>query len=64
MKLSLAERESALWLKIREELTGRLQILREKNDGDLDAAKTSEIRGQIRQCKEILAWGQVDPTIT
>ena len=64
MKLSLAERESALWRKIEEEMNSRLQVLREKNDGNHDASTTSEIRGQIRQIKEVLAWGQIDPQIT
>ena len=60
MKLTELEASTALWKKISDELQNRLQVMRERNDGDLPPDKTAELRGSIRMCKEILAWAQPD----
>jgi len=64
MKLSIIERESALWLKISEELTNRLGILREKNDGTYNAEETANIRGEIKAIKQMLDWAKPLPAIS
>jgi hypothetical protein len=63
MKLTPLERESAAWKRMEGEIKERLQVFRERNDGNLSAQETDRIRGQIALCKEILAWGQDDPEI-
>lgn len=56
MVISEFEAQTAVWIKIEAELKERVEILRMKNDGDLDERKTSRIRGSIAAFSEILAW--------
>lgn len=63
MKLSQYEAESALWKRIEDELKERLDVLRQKNDGNLDQLETSKLRGTIAAYKEILAWTQPDQSV-
>jgi len=58
MQLSAFEAESALWKKIDAQLHERLQVLRERNDGQMDALETAKLRGSIATYKEIIAWAQ------
>lgn len=59
---SPAERHSAAWAKIEEYAQNQLNILRKKNDNpDLDPTKTAILRGQIKEIKSILAFGEVEP---
>jgi hypothetical protein len=53
--ISEHERSSALWQKIRKHLEARRELLRAKNDGDLDERKTARLRGQIRELKNLMA---------
>lgn len=55
MELTKLDCQLDLWQKIHKEYTARLQTLREKNDGDLDHDKTTLLRGQILECKKLLA---------
>lgn len=55
MTLTYAERSSPVWNKIKNHYEGRLKVLRSKNDGALDIAETSTIRGRIAEVKAILA---------
>lgn len=64
MKLSEIERHQALWIKIEGELTARLAVLREKNDGNLDALETATLRGQIKEVKMMMNWAKPDPHLT
>lgn len=65
MKLNEVERHSALWQLIDKEITERLEVLRQKNDGDLNERETATLRGTIKAFKEIQAWGHPDdPTIS
>ena len=57
MTLTESERQSALWIKLREELTTRLDRARRKNDGAMNDIETSNLRGEIRCLKQILAFG-------
>lgn len=45
---------SDVWKRFTQFLERRLEQLRELNDGPHDAAKTSEIRGSIKEIKRIL----------
>lgn len=62
-KLTELESQSALWQKIEKELKARLQMLREKNDNDMEPLDTARIRGEIKTIKAMLAWAQALPTI-
>lgn len=56
MQLTQNQSDSALWQLISEEMKERLQVLRERNDGNLLQEDTQILRGQIRTFKEILSW--------
>jgi len=61
LKLTISEKNSPLWAKIKEHYDEELTKLRQKNDGDiikLSAIETAELRGQIRQVKMLLALEQ------
>ena len=51
------EIQGSTWLKIAENLTEQLEILRKKNDGDLNEIETARLRGEIRAIKNLLAAG-------
>jgi hypothetical protein len=55
MELTHPDRQSETWKKIKTHLTARLQTLREKNDGQLDPIQTAQLRGEIGECKKLLA---------
>lgn len=57
MELTPPDRQSETWNKIKTHLTARLQTLREKNDGPLDPIQTAQLRGEIGECKKLLAFG-------
>ena len=56
MQLTQNQSDSALWQLISEEMKDRLQVLRERNDGNLEGQETQLLRGQIKAYKEILSW--------
>lgn len=55
MNLSPIEAQSLIWLKIKKHMTERLEVLRAKNDGDLDTTETARLRGRIAALKELIA---------
>lgn len=57
------ERQSALWMKIKQHLGRELDALRRRNDGDMDERKTAELRGQIRQVKKLMALDNPGPVV-
>lgn len=59
--LSISERQSAGWQKIKAELQRRLAVKREDNDGKLDPVQTERVRGHIECLKEIIALGDDPP---
>jgi hypothetical protein len=61
--LNQLERQSAVWVKIERHLAARLEILRAKNDKDLDDRKTSALRGRIAEVKHLTALGNPAPTM-
>lgn len=63
-KLNEIEIKSALWLKIEAWANGQIDLLRKRNDGDLDNMATAKLRGKISALKALLDLAQPDPTIT
>lgn len=63
LQLTDAERQSALWMKLARHVEQRLDILRRRNDNQLDDLATAKLRGQIAECKAILALGNPAPTV-
>ena len=63
MRLNFEERNSALWFKLNEFMTERIDTLRRKNDGMLDEITTASIRGEIRALKELVALATDPPTV-
>ena len=63
MSLILApiERQSAIWLKLKKHYEARLELLRAKNDGNLDAIETVRLRGRIAEIKGLLALDDPGP---
>ena len=58
MKLTEAEKNSALWQKISNYLSERLNSLRVYNDGDINIltdVQTATVRGQIKEVKSFQA---------
>ena len=58
--MTQAERNSALWRKLRKNLEQRLDTLRAQNDGDKDERATAMLRGRIAEVKTLLTLGD-DP---
>ncbi len=46
---------SDTWAALRERATRRLALMRQKNDGALNAETTAAVRGRIAELKEFLA---------
>lgn len=55
LQLNLSERNSALWMRLREHLEHELALLRAQNDDDRDPVATAHIRGEIARLKTLLA---------
>ena len=58
MKLTETEKNSALWQKISNYLSERLNSLRVYNDGDINIltdVQTATVRGQIKEVKSFQA---------
>lgn len=62
MKLTYEERHSALWVKLSKEFEERLSVLRQQNDGELDAIGTARLRGRIAELKVLMELGQPVPS--
>lgn len=62
MRKPAIEQDSATWLAIVEWAETRLESLRKKNDGNLEAIQTAHLRGQIAALKTILALPTAAPT--
>lgn len=54
LTLNQADLSSDCWKKVEKFLNDELQDLRVRNDGNLDAEKTADIRGQIKLAKAML----------
>lgn len=54
-KLTAADENNPLWLRIRGMLEAEVEVLRLKNDSDQNIAATTMLRGEIRLAKRMLA---------
>lgn len=61
MTLTEQEKQSAVWVKLRDHMNERLESLRCQNDGDLTPEQTIKLRGRVAQLKELLAIGKPGP---
>jgi hypothetical protein len=55
-----SDRHSATWKRLEAHYQGRLDMLRRRNDGQLNHEQTERLRGQIFEVKQFLALGD-DP---
>ncbi|PPD48369.1 MAG: hypothetical protein CTY14_02080 [Methylotenera sp.] len=62
--LNAAEKQTALWIKIKAHLEARLETCRKQNDGDADAVQTAKMRGRILEIKSFLALENTPPSLT
>lgn len=62
--LNSAEKQTALWAKIKAHLESRLETCRKQNDGDADATQTAKMRGRILEIKGFLALENTPPGLT
>lgn len=60
MKLTEADKLSALWRKLEPYLQDRLDACRKQNDGDLSPEQTHRLRGEIAAYKRILALANAE----
>lgn len=56
--LSAFDRISPVWTAIDKHLNERIEVLRSKNDGDLDQIETAKIRGRIAELRAMLDLGK------
>lgn len=56
--LSLRDRNSETWLKVRTAIEARIEQYRRQNDNDLAPDKTAILRGRIQELKNLLAAGE------
>ncbi len=57
MTLTEIEKQSAVWIKLRDHMNERLEAMRCQNDGDLSLEQTIKLRGRIACLKELLSLG-------
>lgn len=62
-RLTRIETQSQLWLKLKKHMQERVDVLRAKNDGDLDTTETARLRGRIAAIKELIALEDHSPFI-
>lgn len=61
MNLQPADFINGTWDRLRADLAERLESMRKRNDGDLDAAETARLRGQIAELKYWLSLPAPQP---
>jgi len=54
MKLSEQERVSSCWVKLEKHIKEQIEILRQRNDADVDAVATAKLRGRIFELRKLL----------
>ena len=53
--MTLEEKHSAVWMKLKEVLNEQLELLRRQNDTDKSETETAFLRGRITEIKNILS---------
>ena len=61
--LTVNDRTSAVWQKLKPYFEKRLESLRRKNDGDKSPEQTAKLRGQIAEVSHLLALGTDMPQV-
>lgn len=61
--LTIEEKRSPLWRKLKEYCENRLIDLRNENDGDRPELETAKIRGRIAEAKLLISLGKDTPKI-
>jgi hypothetical protein len=56
-RLTDPETRSSVWMKCEEYMKAQIEMLRKRNDGDLDHVETMRLRGELRAYKNLLALG-------
>ena len=64
MRITPAERQSPLWLKLRAHYEQRLTSLDEQNRGYLDQVQTERVRGRIAEVVALLELDHDVPGMT
>ena len=54
---------SETWRALEDVANSRLDDLRRKNDGQLDAMQTAHLRGRIAELKTLLTLAKPDPAL-
>lgn len=57
------DRRSATWQKIKAYMDKRVELLRAKNDKNLDERKTALLRGSIAELKHLMNLGTERPMV-
>lgn len=60
MKLTDSERISACWVKVEKHIKAEIELLRLKNDAEMDQIATARLRGRIFQLKQLLNLASTD----
>lgn len=63
MKLTEFDKQSSTWIKLKAHIEDQIDILRIRNDGDVDAVATAKLRGQILALKKILSLATSDERV-
>lgn len=61
--LTAADKASACWARLKDELAKRLHNARCRNDGDLNEIQTANLRGRIKELESIIAFEKEPPTL-
>jgi hypothetical protein len=63
MKLSESEKVSACWVKLEKHIKEQIEILRLRNDKDIDPIATAKLRGRIFELNNILNLATSDERV-
>lgn len=61
IKLTAADKHSALWGKLSTHMGSRLEAYRNRIEGNLSPDETTKLRGRIAELKHLLAIGNETP---
>lgn len=63
MKLTESEKTSACWVRLEKHIKEQIDILRLRNDKDMDAVATAKLRGRIFELNNILNLAASDERV-
>ena len=62
--LDTHDRQSAVWMRLKEHYEARLTLLRSSNDGSITAEQTAKLRGRIAEVKALLNLEKETPVVS